>query len=142
MRQPLRLEWSAEAGESHLQALWLPLQSRSGPAGRDEIVAALHARFPKLEHVPSAASVPRSRRRRYDLRAARGDLFRRGLRRLGRHARDKHTRKVLRDSTHRHAYCAICNKVSFLELPDSLLLLGDWRPCDKLSFPEPPYSRR
>ena len=53
MRQPLRLEWAAEAGESHLQALWLPLQSRSGPAGRDEIVAALHARFPKLEHIPS-----------------------------------------------------------------------------------------
>ncbi len=53
MRQPLRLEWSADAGESHLQALWLPLQSRSGPPGRNEIVAALHARFPKLEHIPS-----------------------------------------------------------------------------------------
>jgi hypothetical protein len=53
LRQPLRLEWAAEAGESHLQAFWLPLQSRSGTAGRDEIVAALHARFPKLEHIPS-----------------------------------------------------------------------------------------
>ena len=53
MRQLLRLEWAAEAGESHLRALWLPLGSRAGPAGRDEIVAALHARFPQLEHVPS-----------------------------------------------------------------------------------------
>lgn len=53
MGQPLRLEFSAEAGESRLQALWLPLQSRSGPPGRDEIVAALRARFPKLEHIPS-----------------------------------------------------------------------------------------
>ena len=53
MRQLLRLEFSAEAGESHLQAIWLPLRSRSGPAGRDEIVAALYARFPKLEHIPS-----------------------------------------------------------------------------------------
>lgn len=53
MRQPLRLEFSAEAGDSHLQALWLPLQSRSGPPGRDAIVAALRARFPTLEHIPS-----------------------------------------------------------------------------------------
>ncbi len=60
MGQPLRLEWSADAGESHLQALWLPLLSRSGPLGRDEIVAALHARFPKLEHVrsPHAPELP------------------------------------------------------------------------------------
>jgi hypothetical protein len=54
MRQPVRLEWApAEAGESHLQALWLPLQGRTGPPGRDEIVAAVRARFSKLEHVPS-----------------------------------------------------------------------------------------
>jgi hypothetical protein len=53
LRQPLRLEFSAEAGESHLQALWLPLQGRSGTPARDEIVAALHARFPKLQHIPS-----------------------------------------------------------------------------------------
>jgi len=53
MRQPLRLEFSAEAGESHLQALWLPLLSHSGRAGRDEIVAALRARFPDLEHIRS-----------------------------------------------------------------------------------------
>ena len=53
MRQSLRLEYSAEAGDSHLQALWLPLHGRSGTPGRDTIVAALRARFPKLEHVPS-----------------------------------------------------------------------------------------
>jgi hypothetical protein len=53
MRQPLRLEFSAEAGESHLQAIWLPVQGRAGRAGRDEIVAALRARFPTLEHIPS-----------------------------------------------------------------------------------------
>lgn len=53
MQQPLRLEFSAEAGESRLQAIWLPLHSRSGSAGRDEIVASLHARFPQLEHIPS-----------------------------------------------------------------------------------------
>lgn len=53
MRQPLRLEFSAEAGDSHLQAFWLPLHGRSSPPGRDAIVAALRARFPKLEHVPS-----------------------------------------------------------------------------------------
>lgn len=53
MRQPLRLEFSADAGESRLQAIWLPLRSRAGAAGRDEIVDALKARFPKLEHLPS-----------------------------------------------------------------------------------------
>ena len=53
LRQPLRLEFSAEAGESHLQALWLPVASRAGAASRDEIVAALHARFPSLEYLPS-----------------------------------------------------------------------------------------
>lgn len=60
MRQPLRLEFSAEAGESHLQAIWLPLLSRSGPAGRDEIVAALRGRFPDLEHIrsPHALDLP------------------------------------------------------------------------------------
>jgi hypothetical protein len=53
MRQPLRLEFSDEEDEDHLQAIWLPLQSRSGPPGRDEIVEAVRARFPRLEHVPS-----------------------------------------------------------------------------------------
>lgn len=53
MRQPLRLEFSAEAGDSHLQALWLPVASRAGAASRDDIVAALHARFPDLEYLPS-----------------------------------------------------------------------------------------
>lgn len=53
MRQPVRLEFSADAGESRLQAIWLPLLSRAGPPGRDEIVKALKGRFPKLEHVPS-----------------------------------------------------------------------------------------
>lgn len=53
MGQPVGLEWTEEAGESRLRSLWLPLQSRSGPSGRDEIVSALHARFPNLEHVPS-----------------------------------------------------------------------------------------
>lgn len=53
MRQPLRLEFSAEAGDSHLQALWLPVASRAGAASRDDIVAALHARFPNLEYLPS-----------------------------------------------------------------------------------------
>jgi hypothetical protein len=53
MRQPLRLEFSAEAGDSHLQALWLPIASRAGAASRDDVVAALHARFPNLEYLPS-----------------------------------------------------------------------------------------
>ncbi|HYU33026.1 MAG TPA: hypothetical protein VEW48_12765 [Thermoanaerobaculia bacterium] len=53
MQQPLRLEFSADAGDSHLEAIWLPLEGRSGPPGRDEIVDALRARFPKLEYVPS-----------------------------------------------------------------------------------------
>ena len=53
MRQPLRLEFSAEAGDSHLQALWLPVASRAGAASRDDVVAALHARFPNLEYLPS-----------------------------------------------------------------------------------------
>jgi hypothetical protein len=53
MRQPLRLEFSADAGESRLQAIWLPLLSRAGHPVRDEIVTALRARFPNLEHVPS-----------------------------------------------------------------------------------------
>ncbi len=53
MRQPLRLEFSAEAGDSHLQAIWLPLASRAGPPSRDDIVAAVHGRFPKLQYVPS-----------------------------------------------------------------------------------------
>jgi hypothetical protein len=60
MRQPLRLEWGAEAGDSYLQAIWLPLLSRAGTPGRDEIVAALKARFPKLEHLrsPHAPDLP------------------------------------------------------------------------------------
>ena len=53
MGQSLRLEFSAEAGESYLQTIWLPLQGRPGPPGRDEIVTALRARFPKLEYIPS-----------------------------------------------------------------------------------------
>jgi len=53
MQQPLRLEFSAEAGESYLQAIWLSLVSRAGPPSRDDTVAALRARFPKLEYVPS-----------------------------------------------------------------------------------------
>lgn len=56
MRQPLRLEFSAEAGDSHLQALWLPVASRAGAASRDDIVAALHARFSHLEYLPSPFS--------------------------------------------------------------------------------------
>ena len=61
--QPLRLEFSAEAGESRLQAIWLPLHGRSGPPGRDEIIAALRARFPKLQHIPSphAPDLPEDR---------------------------------------------------------------------------------
>lgn len=63
MAQPLRLEFSTEAGASYLQAIWLPLESRSGPPGRDEIVAALHARFPKLDYIPSphAPDLPEER---------------------------------------------------------------------------------
>jgi hypothetical protein len=53
MGQPLRLEFSAEAGESHLQAIWLPLTSRAGKPSRDQIIEALHARFPEIEYVPS-----------------------------------------------------------------------------------------
>lgn len=53
MRQAVRLEFATEAGESHLQAIWLPLASRAGSASRGDIVAALHARFPKLEYIPS-----------------------------------------------------------------------------------------
>lgn len=60
MGQPLRLEFSAEAGESRLQAIWLPLTSRAGRPSRDQIVEALHARFPELEYLPSqfAPDVP------------------------------------------------------------------------------------
>lgn len=53
MGQPLRLEFAAEAGESHLQAIWLPLTGRAGMPSRDQIVEALHARFPDIEYVPS-----------------------------------------------------------------------------------------
>lgn len=53
MGQPLRLEFSAEAGESRLQAIWLPLTSRAGKPSRDQIIEALHARFPEIEYVPS-----------------------------------------------------------------------------------------
>ena len=53
MGQPLRLEFSAEAGESRLQAIWLPLAGRAGKPTRDQIVDALHARFPELEYLPS-----------------------------------------------------------------------------------------
>jgi hypothetical protein len=53
MQQPLNLEFSAEGGDSHLQAIFLSLEGRTGPPGRDEIVAALRARFPKLEYLPS-----------------------------------------------------------------------------------------
>jgi hypothetical protein len=53
MGQPLRLEFSAEAGESRLQAIWLPLTSRAGKPSREAIIEALHARFPEIEYVPS-----------------------------------------------------------------------------------------
>lgn len=53
MGQPLRLEFSAEAGESRLQAIWLPLQSRAGMATRNDIVEALHGRFPEIRYIPS-----------------------------------------------------------------------------------------
>lgn len=54
MRQPLRVEFSAEAGDSHLQAIWLPLQQdRGGAPDRNAILEALHARFPRMEYLPS-----------------------------------------------------------------------------------------
>lgn len=53
LRQPLRLEFSAEGGESRLQAIWLLLRSPAGGLRPEPIVRALKARFPGLEYVPS-----------------------------------------------------------------------------------------
>ncbi|HEX7185353.1 MAG TPA: hypothetical protein VF756_26245 [Thermoanaerobaculia bacterium] len=53
MRQPLRLEFAAEGGESRLKAIWLTLRNPEGTLSKEEIARALRARFPDLVYVPS-----------------------------------------------------------------------------------------